>query len=202
MLKACHCMYTVSSEEKERLREEKENRKRSLAIDKELKKSGAVFKQTIKLLLLGTGESGKSTVLKQMRIIHISKFSEQERLEKVNDIKSNIRDSVLSILDAMERLQIAFDDPSLIAAREYVYDNIDLIFTKPSLPTLTQNRQSHSDIIAHVTGSISALNHLVNNNHKNGINNHNEYNNNVITSTASSANLKSSASSAVLTNQK
>ena len=108
-------------------------------------------------MLLGIGDSGKSTILKQVRIIHISKFNEQERLKKVNDIKSNIRDSVLSILDAMERLQITFDDPTLVEAREYVYDNIDLFFTKPSPPTLTQNQQSRSDIISHVTGSINNL---------------------------------------------
>lgn len=211
MLKACHCLYTQSPEDKERLRQEKENRKRSLAIDKELKKSGAVFKQTIKLLLLGTGESGKSTVLKQMRIIHISKFSDEERLEKVNDIKSNIRDSILSILDAMERLQIPFDDPNLVGPREYVYDNIDLIFTKPSLQqhqqpqtTLPQNRTSYSDIISHVTGSFSALNNLVSNhkNHNNNDNNNNNTNNNHITSTNSSALLKSSASSAFIINQR
>ena len=168
----------MSSEEKERLRKEKENRKRSLAIDKELKKSKTVYMHTIGILLQGNYESGKSTILKQMRIIHISKFSEQERLEKVKDIKSNIRDSILSILKAMERLEIAFDDPTLIAAREYVYDNIDLIFTEHSSLNLTQNQQSHSDVIAHVTGS---FNHLD------------------IASTVSSANLHSSAFS---TNQK
>lgn len=167
MLKSCY-----------RFCEERKKRKRSLAIDKEIKKNRIVFKKTIRLLLLGIGDSGKSTILKQMHIIHISKFNEQERLENVNDIKSNIRDSVLSILEAMERLQIAFDDPTLVAAREYVYDNIDLIFTKPSPPNLTQNQQSHFDMITHVTGS---FNHLA------------------ITSTASFANLNSSAFS---TNQK
>ena len=58
---------------------EKESKKRSKQIDKELKKSGKSYRETIKLLLLGTGESGKSTVLKQMRIIHTMKFSLQER---------------------------------------------------------------------------------------------------------------------------
>ena len=137
--------------------EKRKKRKRLQEIDKEFKKERLVLKKTIQVLLLGIGESGKSTILKQMRIIHISKFSEQERLEKVNDIKSNIRDSVLSILDEMERLQIAFDDPTLVEARKYVYENIDLIFTKPSPPNLTQNQQSHSDIIAHVTRSINNL---------------------------------------------
>lgn len=119
----------MDAEEKERLREKKELRKRSKEIDKLLKNDAAVFKQTIKLLLLGTGESGKSTILKQMRIIHISKFSEHERVKKINDIKSNIRDSILSILDAMERFGIQFENQILNEPREYVYENIDLIFS-------------------------------------------------------------------------
>lgn len=148
MRKICQCIYgdIGDADEKEREREAKELRKRSREIDKRLKSDGALFKQTIKLLLLGTGESGKSTVLKQMRIIHISKFSEQERLLKVNDIKSNIRDSILSILDAMERFKIQFESPAasqiemLVAAREYVYDNIDLIFTQST--SVVVNRQT------------------------------------------------------------
>lgn len=168
MLKVCQCIYGLDPEEKERLREFKELRKRSQEIDKELKKSGTVFKQTIKLLLLGTGESGKSTVLKQMRIIHISKFSEQERRDKINDIKSNIRDSILSILDAMERFKIAFDDESLSVAREYVYDNIDVIFaTNKTISgqqpppsddhnhNSTTNTNNKSNIVAKVSSSSS-----------------------------------------------
>lgn len=164
MRKICQCIYgdIGDAEEKEREREAKELRKRSREIDKRLKSDGALFKQTIKLLLLGTGESGKSTVLKQMRIIHISKFSEQERLLKVNDIKSNIRDSILSILDAMERFKIQFESPvsqieMLAAAREYVYDNIDLIFTRSSTTPIVINRQTSLTNGSHAHGESAAL---------------------------------------------
>ena len=106
----------------------KEMRKKSKQIDRALKKSGKEFRETIKLLLLGTGESGKSTVLKQMRIIHtMTKFSLEERKENVRYIKSNMRDSILSILDAMERFGINFENNHLNELKEYVYDHIDAI---------------------------------------------------------------------------
>lgn len=173
MLKVCQCINSLDVEEKAKLKLEKESRQKSKQIEKELKKSGAVFKQTIKLLLLGTGESGKSTILKQMRIIHISKFSESEKLEKINDIKSNIRDSILSILDAMERLDIKFENTSLLEQREYVYENIDSLFSvhSTSFHPVTSSSPSVEDA---QTASLS-------NNNKNitttTINNNNNVNN-------------------------
>jgi hypothetical protein len=113
---------------------EKELKRRSKLIDRELKKSDKIFKSTIKLLLLGTGESGKSTILKQMRIIHASKFTYKEKVEIIYDIKSNIRDSILSILEAMERFNVAFENERLVEAREYVYENIHL-FTLNNIST-------------------------------------------------------------------
>jgi predicted kinase len=47
------------------------------------------------LLLLGAGESGKSTIVKQMRILHVNGFSDPERKQKIEDIKKNIRDAIL-----------------------------------------------------------------------------------------------------------
>ncbi|CAG0881839.1 unnamed protein product, partial [Cyprideis torosa] len=52
----------------------------------------------------GAGESGKSTIVKQMRILHVNGFNEEEKRQKVEDIKKNIRDSMLTIVDAMQTL--------------------------------------------------------------------------------------------------
>jgi GTPase SAR1 family protein len=121
----------------------KEYKKRSKLIEKELKKSGKILKSTIKLLLLGTGESGKSTVVKQMRLIHTSRFTLKERLEKVNDIKSNIRDSILSILDAMEMFNIKFENENLKESCEFIYENIHMFLlntTSSSSISITNNK--------------------------------------------------------------
>jgi hypothetical protein len=55
----------------------------------------AGLQATHRLLLLGAGESGKSTIVKQMRILHVNGFSEREKKQKIEDIKKNIRDAII-----------------------------------------------------------------------------------------------------------
>lgn len=54
-----------------------------------------MYRATHRLLLLGAGESGKSTIVKQMRILHVDGFSEREKKQKIEDIKKNIRDAII-----------------------------------------------------------------------------------------------------------
>jgi len=52
--------------------------------------------------LLGAGESGKSTLVKQMRILHEeTPFSEDEKKQKRDEIKTNVKESIVTILNAM-----------------------------------------------------------------------------------------------------
>ncbi|KAF6776118.1 hypothetical protein AHF37_04384 [Paragonimus kellicotti] len=74
-------------------------------IEKLIEKEKKDFKSTHRLLLLGAGESGKSTIVKQMRILHINGFSEKEKREKIDDIKKNLRDAICSISGAMHALK-------------------------------------------------------------------------------------------------
>ena len=55
------------------------------------------FKE-IKLLLLGSGESGKSTIVKQMKIIHGNGYSEQERRLYRTVVVCNTIQSLTTIL--------------------------------------------------------------------------------------------------------
>lgn len=67
----------------------------------------------IKLLLLGAGESGKSSVAKQMRILHCGSFSEQERRATIEIIYQNVIQSMQVILDWMNEVEMPLADMSL-----------------------------------------------------------------------------------------
>nr|XP_060628020.1 guanine nucleotide-binding protein G(s) subunit alpha isoform X2 [Anolis sagrei ordinatus] len=84
--------------------QEKAERKRSKIIDKSLKVEKREYKQTHRLLLLGAGESGKSTIVKQMRILHVNGFNAEEKKMKIQDIKNNIKEAIETIVTAMGNL--------------------------------------------------------------------------------------------------
>ena len=84
---------------------------RSKAIDKQLKIDGDMMANEIKLLLLGTGESGKSTIVKQMKIIHDKGFSKEECLQYRALVYSNTVQSLATILRAMNQLKISLAEP-------------------------------------------------------------------------------------------
>lgn len=78
--------------------EEREAREMSKRIDSELKAEKRGNNAEVKLLLLGAGESGKSTFAKQMQIIHKNGFTEEERLTQRPVIYCNILDSMKKLI--------------------------------------------------------------------------------------------------------
>ena len=55
----------------------------------QLKADGERASREVKLLLLGAGESGKSTIVKQMKIIHETGYSDEERKQYKPVVYSN-----------------------------------------------------------------------------------------------------------------
>uniref|UniRef100_A0A914GWQ2 Guanine nucleotide-binding protein G(s) subunit alpha n=1 Tax=Globodera rostochiensis TaxID=31243 RepID=A0A914GWQ2_GLORO len=102
--------------------EEREQERVNREINKELKKDKKVLRATHRLLLLGAGESGKSTIVKQMRILHINGFNEQEKREKIQDIRRNVRDSITVILKAMDDIDppVRVDSPATEPSKAYI----------------------------------------------------------------------------------
>ncbi|XP_065779792.1 guanine nucleotide-binding protein subunit alpha-12 isoform X2 [Muntiacus reevesi] len=85
---------------------EREARRRSRDIDAGLARERRAVRRLVKILLLGAGESGKSTFLKQMRIIHGREFDQKALLEFRDTIFDNILkgESVKYFLDNLDRI--------------------------------------------------------------------------------------------------
>lgn len=62
----------------------------------------------------GAGESGKSTVLKQMRLIHASGFKSSEREGFRIVVFFNIFTTMQTILEALDSFNLQLTDPVLI----------------------------------------------------------------------------------------
>ncbi|XP_029423923.1 guanine nucleotide-binding protein G(s) subunit alpha isoforms XLas isoform X2 [Nannospalax galili] len=84
--------------------QERADKKRSKLIDKQLEEEKMDYMCTHRLLLLGAGESGKSTIVKQMRILHVNGFNGDEKATKVQDIKNNLKEAIETIVAAMSNL--------------------------------------------------------------------------------------------------
>ncbi|XP_028273368.1 guanine nucleotide-binding protein subunit alpha-14-like [Parambassis ranga] len=93
----------LSAEDSEKMRMHRE-------IERQLRRDKRNSHRELKLLLLGTGESGKSTFIKQMRIIHGSGYSEADRKGFVRIVFQNIITAILDLIRAMKTLQIEYFD--------------------------------------------------------------------------------------------
>ncbi|CAG7849274.1 Guanine nucleotide-binding protein subunit alpha [Serendipita indica DSM 11827] len=94
---------------------DKAQRERSEAIDRQIEEDSRQFKKECKILLLGSGESGKSTIVKQMKIIHQNGYTHNELLSFRPTIFRNLVDSAQDIVLAMRKLGV---DPALPENRQ------------------------------------------------------------------------------------
>lgn len=113
---------------------------RNREIDTQIKQDKAQLKSQVKLLLLGagkerifrmrrifinkdytmTGESGKSTLIKQMKLIHEGGYSKEERDTFREIIYSNTIQSMRVILEAMEEMEIQLNE-EMLPYRKTIY---------------------------------------------------------------------------------
>ncbi|KAL8175066.1 UNVERIFIED_CONTAM: Guanine nucleotide-binding protein subunit alpha-12 [Gekko kuhli] len=66
-------------------------------------------RRLVKILLLGAGESGKSTFLKQMRIIHGREFDQKALLDFRATIYENVLKGCRVLVDARDKLGIPWE---------------------------------------------------------------------------------------------
>ncbi|KAG9291788.1 hypothetical protein G9A89_012073 [Geosiphon pyriformis] len=91
--------------------EEKENRARSNQIDKQIEEDGRKLRKECKILLLGSGESGKSTIVKQMKIIHQNGYTKEELALYRITVYKNLIDSAQAIVLALKKFKLEPREP-------------------------------------------------------------------------------------------
>ncbi|KAF4566540.1 hypothetical protein EYR36_011971 [Pleurotus pulmonarius] len=81
--------------------------------EKQLREAKAKLEKQVKVLLLGSGDSGKSTILKQMRVIHHVPFSAQEIELFRQLVFNNLTVGLKYVLDAMQDMDLKVSEENL-----------------------------------------------------------------------------------------
>lgn len=89
-----NCGTTLTREELARINASK-------ALERKIRIEQAYDENKVKLLLLGAGESGKSTIFKQMKIIYGKQFTDTEKRDQIPAIFLNIIQSIKLLLSQL-----------------------------------------------------------------------------------------------------
>jgi guanine nucleotide-binding protein G(i) subunit alpha len=89
----------------------KGNGNNSASIEKQLKEDSKEVKNEVRCLLLGAGQSGKSTVFKQIKINYLQGFTEKERQNFKSTVYSNILRSIKTLIDYSFKFEYAIETP-------------------------------------------------------------------------------------------
>ena len=104
-----------------------------VSIEKTLRADWEDQRRVIKCLLLGTGECGKSTILKQMRILHGRGFDSEEEVEMYRMlVLRNTADSIGALCSAVQTLAIPWDDDAQQRTAERVLAFVEAFLYSPN----------------------------------------------------------------------
>ncbi|KAH6881252.1 guanine nucleotide binding protein, alpha subunit [Coprinopsis sp. MPI-PUGE-AT-0042] len=82
---------------------------RNEEIDQEIKQDRRNMRNSIRILLLGTEDSGKDEILKQMKLLSLKQCTKQERASYKDTIGSILLQSMRSILHALPALSLSVE---------------------------------------------------------------------------------------------
>jgi GTPase SAR1 family protein len=94
--------------------EDADKKKKNKEFEAQLATQAKQEDEKIKLLLLGAGESGKSTIFKQMKVIYGDQYTDAERRQQVPTVHSNVLQAMKILLDQT----IAFNMLSSVVAKD------------------------------------------------------------------------------------
>jgi hypothetical protein len=128
--------------------------KKTKSVDAQIKKDKKEMEREVKMLLLGkfdfqissdpiifhyniiflniigagAGESGKSTIAKQMRIIFLEGFSDEERMHYKEVIYSNMITSMTALLNATAKFDYELEEQNKVTVVRYALTYIPLAY--------------------------------------------------------------------------
>ncbi|KAJ3451055.1 guanine nucleotide-binding protein g(o) subunit alpha [Anaeramoeba flamelloides] len=89
---------------------DKAAKKQNKKIEKKLKKLQNQIDEEIKILLLGAGESGKSTLFKQMKLLQDGNFDDEDYEYFINIIRQNTVSQMKVLIMASEQMSIPIEN--------------------------------------------------------------------------------------------
>jgi len=102
-----------------------DDQKRSIAesnkLDRMLTSTSTEESKVIKLLLLGTGESGKSTIFKQMQILYQKGFNDFEKSTFRHVVRRNVVESMQVLIGGVEKFRLSWTNPQSAQAADFFY---------------------------------------------------------------------------------
>ncbi|KAH9254237.1 hypothetical protein BASA81_007838 [Batrachochytrium salamandrivorans] len=110
--------------------------------------------EIIKLLLLGAGESGKSTVFRQMKLLYGKKFTEEELLHMIPVVHANILSNLMTVLqnaapkqiqvgpkDLVDKFLTTIDEESII--NEQIAQQLKQLWNDPGVQQVWGQRSTY-----------------------------------------------------------
>lgn len=116
---------------------ENEESRISAQIDQSIADDARRLRRECKILLLGSGESGKSTIVKQMKIIHQNGYTVDELAMYRLTIYKNLVDCAKALVNAMQQFEISPESSTNLAHANYILEfQVDPDPTTPLDPML------------------------------------------------------------------
>ena len=97
---------SIKSKNTRKIHASNEDTLRDEFVSSNMKSEAELEDQKVKLLILGTAESGKSTIFKQMKLQYGRKFSERQRKQAISIIHNNVIHFMKCLCDAAITLEL------------------------------------------------------------------------------------------------
>lgn len=120
-------------------REPDEGKMQGARVDVDLKMQQVAELFKFKVLLLGAGESGKSTIVKQLKLVHKQQLQEDEKQIIAQSLHVNVVDCIKSLIGACKTFGLEIDDEwqGLVSELNDFTDNGDLFLNEEYAQQLT-----------------------------------------------------------------